>query len=302
MGRLTPLQAERRKWVLKMRVWLSLCRNCGYFAPIYQYCQRCHDIKQEKQQSQRESLKVQGLCRQCMVSPVEGGQFYCQECKVKRFGVNECSADGCSNVVARNSCYCKGCQPVMRKCKNGLANNVYFPVCSVCDRLFTSRYRSAMYCDDDCKGAANYYGRATGCYDDVRVEWRDCKECGEPFKTYNINKQSAYCSERCSNRAGSRNGKHKRRLLIQAAYIEAVHLSVLFGRDGGRCKICDRKLNKTHIVPHKKAPTIDHIKPLSLGGEHSYKNTQLACFICNSLKGSSWTERGEGGDFSAIMR
>lgn len=33
--------------------------------------------------------------------------------------------------------------------------------------------------------------------------------------------------------------------------------------------------------------TIDHIVPLSVGGEHSMSNCQLAHRICNSLKGTA---------------
>jgi hypothetical protein len=39
-------------------------------------------------------------------------------------------------------------------------------------------------------------------------------------------------------------------------------------------------------VPHSKAPTIDHIIPISLGGVHSKQNTRLAHFKCNSARGN----------------
>jgi 5-methylcytosine-specific restriction endonuclease McrA len=38
-------------------------------------------------------------------------------------------------------------------------------------------------------------------------------------------------------------------------------------------------------VPHPKAPTIDHIVPVSEGGDDTRANVQLACFRCNSVKG-----------------
>ncbi|MBU1087985.1 MAG: HNH endonuclease [Candidatus Omnitrophica bacterium] len=41
------------------------------------------------------------------------------------------------------------------------------------------------------------------------------------------------------------------------------------------------------------AITVDHIIPLSKDGEHSYKNTQLACFKCNCLKGNRGIDGGE---------
>ena len=36
--------------------------------------------------------------------------------------------------------------------------------------------------------------------------------------------------------------------------------------------------------PSFMAPTIDHIVPISLGGEHSYANCQAVHFMCNSKK------------------
>lgn len=38
------------------------------------------------------------------------------------------------------------------------------------------------------------------------------------------------------------------------------------------------------VVPHPKAPTIDHVVPLDLGGDDKRANVQLAHFICNSRK------------------
>ena len=75
-------------------------------------------------------------------------------------------------------------------------------------------------------------------------------------------------------------------------YIETVEVSKLFFRDGGHCKLCGKKLNLKRKVPHPLAITIDHIIPVSKGGEHSYRNTQLACFMCNSKRGDSYPEQG----------
>jgi 5-methylcytosine-specific restriction endonuclease McrA len=47
----------------------------------------------------------------------------------------------------------------------------------------------------------------------------------------------------------------------------------------------------TKVVPHPKAPTIDHIVPLSAGGDDTKANVQLACFLCNSIKGSRGTQQ-----------
>ncbi len=71
-------------------------------------------------------------------------------------------------------------------------------------------------------------------------------------------------------------------------------MKVLFTRDSGRCQLCGKKLNLTRPNNHPLQATHDHIKPLSQGGENSYKNAQLACRRCNSnVKGSDTYPGGE---------
>lgn len=68
-----------------------------------------------------------------------------------------------------------------------------------------------------------------------------------------------------------------RRARRAGAFIEHVDPRVVFTRDKGKCGIC--------FKPVKKADaSIDHIVPLSKGGEHSYVNVQLAHLSCNFKK------------------
>lgn len=68
-----------------------------------------------------------------------------------------------------------------------------------------------------------------------------------------------------------------RRARKRNARVEKVDYAVLYGRDKGICQLCHK-----HVT--KKNGTIDHIQPLALGGDHSYKNCQLACARCNNKK------------------
>lgn len=58
---------------------------------------------------------------------------------------------------------------------------------------------------------------------------------------------------------------------------DAISIAVLYKRDKGLCSLCGK---------HVKRPdaSIDHIIPLSTGGEHSYRNTALAHKVCNAKK------------------
>lgn len=68
----------------------------------------------------------------------------------------------------------------------------------------------------------------------------------------------------------------KRRALIKGRFVENVERGALFIRDYGVCGICKCSITGKFEV--------DHIIPISRGGEHSYKNTQIAHPSCNRKK------------------
>lgn len=107
-----------------------------------------------------------------------------------------------------------------------------------------------------------------------------CRRCGESF-TILDQLGSRYCSGRCARA----DGKDRRRALKRDSFVGNVYRKLIFERDGWRCQICRRQVNRDAVVPHPKAPTLDHIVPLAAGGTHEPSNCQLACFTCNSRKG-----------------
>lgn len=114
-----------------------------------------------------------------------------------------------------------------------------------------------------------------------------CPGCGTWFLHQQFGPDPArYCTPRCRRRAvHARHEARKRK-----AFVEDVLPRVVFERDGWRCHICRRKVNRNVVVPHPKAATIDHLTPLALGGQHELANVRTAHFICNSMKG----DRGVG--------
>jgi 5-methylcytosine-specific restriction endonuclease McrA len=120
-----------------------------------------------------------------------------------------------------------------------------------------------------------------------------CIICGKVFRIRqkNIHPQGNSCSRRCGHRARveqvkvypNRRARHlaaserRRVALKQAPFIETVLIDVLYLRDRGICQLCYKRCSK-------KAATVDHVIPLSLGGAHSYQNTVLAHHSCNSKK------------------
>lgn len=72
-----------------------------------------------------------------------------------------------------------------------------------------------------------------------------------------------------------------------------ISLDKVFDRDKGICYLCGGVCNKKDIryengawIVGDRYPSIDHVKPLSKGGEHSWKNVRLAHYSCNIKKGN----------------
>lgn len=52
---------------------------------------------------------------------------------------------------------------------------------------------------------------------------------------------------------------------------------IIYDKSGGRCELCGQRLLFEDM-------TLDHIMPLSMGGEDSMENLQAACYACNQFK------------------
>jgi 5-methylcytosine-specific restriction endonuclease McrA len=71
----------------------------------------------------------------------------------------------------------------------------------------------------------------------------------------------------------------RRRARKRRGMAEKISRAVVFERDAGICHICGKKVdpNRWHL---------EHIVPLSKGGEHSYRNVAVSHPECNLSKGT----------------
>lgn len=157
--------------------------------------------------------------------------------------------------------------------------------CAVCNGIFKQVSHLSKFCCDECRREeARRRARemASAAFDRPP---RDCRECGSSFSPTYGSKRRFFCSAACAGRHERRAKRKKERARLYAAHVETVHATEVFERDGWRCQLCGvrtPRVQRGTFAP--TAPELDHIQPLSAGGEHSYRNVQCACRACNAAK------------------
>jgi 5-methylcytosine-specific restriction endonuclease McrA len=107
-----------------------------------------------------------------------------------------------------------------------------------------------------------------------------CSECGKRVEYERFNNERDYCSRRCSKLAV----KATRRARKKRATVGRVSRAKVYERDAWICRLCELPVERSKRAPDPESPSLDHIIPLSRGGEHSMMNVQLAHLRCNWTK------------------
>ncbi len=155
-------------------------------------------------------------------------------------------------------------------------------VCKVCGKPFRHEgYMAAAQICPECKKQAN----------GQRLVWLICPVCDK-----RVLRQARYktCSRECGNllqwaprkkwgskreRVLAKCARRRMRMRNNEGAIERIDPDEIYKRDGGRCGICGG-----HVEPEDVS--IDHITPLSLGGEHTESNVRLTHLLCNVRRGN----------------
>lgn len=235
-------------------------------------------------------------------------------------GVAQCSIEGCEKVVtARGWCskhytrWVRYGSPTHR-----LRGEVVDGkrVCPRCDRdLPIERFEKYKAWCEPC--ALEYHSTNRPDWVSRKTVPTDCAECGTCFLA--DSRRSVCCSSACSakrkarydramsaardrdianaaNRrwyANNRNISYRSKAAYRArrvgAEVEVVDRRAVFDRDGWICGICSGTVDRESRHPDPMSASLDHIIPLSRGGEHSYRNTQTAHLGCNVAKGARLT-------------
>lgn len=133
-----------------------------------------------------------------------------------------------------------------------------------------------------------------------QIEFAVCRQCGALFPLSGGRK--IFCSDECMRKYGNSQGSYKRdKRIKERTKDKDITLEKLYERDGGRCYLCGCKCDWDDcereggaFIAGDKYPSIEHVVPLSKGGEHSWENVKLACRRCNYLKSDTAPLKIEG--------
>ena len=174
----------------------------------------------------------------------------------------------------------------------GTAEGWHTNECVICGRVFLDTAKR-LCCCDECQRELNRQRSEQKREAIYRTQRKHCRHCGAEF-TPTAKKSKVFCSEECRD-------EHKKRLQhiwskkrLHGKIIDKdITLDGLIARDNGRCGLCGGVVDKNDytikdgvFIAGAAYPSIDHIKPLSKGGLHSWDNVQLMHHRCNSIKGA----------------
>lgn len=189
--------------------------------------------------------------------------------------------------------------------KKDTERTIYKRKCEWCDKEFSTKFLNQKYCSIECRDKASSKIHRDRWKQNYIPQTYICKECGTAFTTKYKDTHSVFCCKSCADKYDRRiehkSERHRKYMSrykgyrlqqIRENYVEDVSYNGIYKRDHGICKICGLPVIYDKHADNNWSGTIDHIVPVSLGGEHSMNNCQLAHRLCNSLKNNSV------GDFS----
>jgi 5-methylcytosine-specific restriction endonuclease McrA len=120
-----------------------------------------------------------------------------------------------------------------------------------------------------------------------------CVVCGAQMQRRTQRYERVVCSVPCRNVVCGNEGDGQYDWAIDAArrasdagalIVEVFDRIDVFTRDKWTCRICFDPVDSTLDPLHPMSPSVDHIVPLSRGGEHSLANAQTTHLRCNAAK------------------
>lgn len=119
-----------------------------------------------------------------------------------------------------------------------------------------------------------------------------CAQCHAPFVCASTTGLANFCSATCARRWHRTLDRHRRRLKMKSTPSEpGTSWRAVMRRDGDECYLCGDAVDPTDYTTSDDVwsagityPSLDHVIPLSRGGEHTMANAKLAHILCNAWK------------------
>lgn len=151
--------------------------------------------------------------------------------------------------------------------------------CLRCGWAMTNRGpRSRNFCSKRCADLKMAPGNS------IRIRYEACR-CGALCVVRGKGKRVPICSECIPRRRQDANRRRnvKRRRAPKGQAYTLVEIGM---RDGWRCHLCGKKVDRRLPATHSRGPTIDHLVPISAGGIDDPSNVALAHKRCNLSRGA----------------
>jgi len=127
--------------------------------------------------------------------------------------------------------------------------------------------------------------RSRFCTRPHQQQLRACADCGNEFVG---SPGDRFCAPTCGVRFHRRADRDRRRAARRTDKLgERLFRSEIADRDGWRCHLCRRPVNRRRHYPDPLSASLDHLVPLSAGGEHVESNVALAHLRCNIRRSAS---------------
>lgn len=139
-------------------------------------------------------------------------------------------------------------------------SKVSFLNCAACDSLFTTHV-SRRWCSPECRKKIHASDQK------ARVQ----RLAGDAKAAYSLKK---------------RNDKAVRAARLRAAQAERFDPRDVYERDGWICGICSVPVDRRLRHPDPMSASLDHVTPVSHGGDHTRANTRCSHLVCNTRRGN----------------
>lgn len=227
--------------------------------------------------------------------------YCCKECKKlknKKFAKKNYGSEKYNQRINkyRNSAkYSETQHNLYLKRGHSIKTNIDYYNCDNCCNILIKRAENKQF------KKLCFQCKSLGIRKKVKTKETKCKSCKKIHLSKNANSYCDQCikekrfvykkkyrkTESYKN-TQNRTKSHKKRCELYGGYYEKLNRKTLFKRDKYICQECGIKTKHPTKDNYNDldCATIGHIVPLSLGGSHTYSNTQCECRNCNNIKGN----------------